>query len=171
MAVARPRSRAGIAGSLAVLGVFVLAGAILVRPMSTGAMLGLLGFAFHRVVIARRILCRHHHRGVRLARLGRYEAAHAAFARSEAFFQRHGWLDRGRSMLLGTAGAYRFTALARYNQTHCLARMGQIDEAVRHLDALLADHPSMTPAIELRGALFEEGPTPPRETDPDQWFE
>jgi len=164
-------SRAGIMGSLAVLGIFALAGAVFVRPTSTGAMLGVLGFALYRAVIARRVLCRHHHRGVRLSRLGRFDAAHAAFVRSEAFFKRYAWLDRGRSVLLGTAVAYSFTEVARYNQAHCLARIDQIDEAVRHLDDLLADHPGMAPAIELRGALLEGGQTSPRETDPDRWFE
>ena len=50
------------------------------------------------------------------------------------------------------------------------AQMGQPEEAVRHLDALLADHPEMSAAIEVRGALMNDGTSSPRETDPDKWF-
>jgi tetratricopeptide (TPR) repeat protein len=164
-------SRAGIAGSLVLLAGFVAVGAVFVRPMGTGAFIGFFGYAFYRAVIARRIVCRHHHRGVQRFRLGRFEAAYTAFARSEAFFARHRWLDRGRSVLLGTAVAYDFTALARYNQAQCLGRMGQTEEAVRFLDALLADHPDMAPAIALRGALTSAATRAPTETDPDKWFD
>jgi hypothetical protein len=163
-------SRAGIIGSLTLLGFYVLTSMFWVRPALTGAFLGLVGFAAHRALLARRLLCRHHHRGVQLFRLKRYEAAHAAFDKSAAFFTRWAWLDRHRHLLLGTAGHHEFVSLARYNQAQCLAALGRTQEAVRVLDALLDDRPATVPAIALRNVLQDGCQQPSKETNPDRWF-
>ncbi len=171
--IVRPVSTWGLIGSLTLFALMALTGAILVRPTATGASLGALAFVVYRLLIVRGLICHAHRRGVRLTRAGRFEEAFAAFGRSRIWFSRVPWLDRHRGILLGTAVAHSFEVLARYNQAYCLARIGRTQEAIRHLDALLADVPETGLAIELRGLLIANNPGlgDPSQTDPQRWFE
>ncbi len=170
MAATRPRSLAGVAGSLCLLTVLVCLGALFIRPTLTGALWGLFSYALYRTLIARRLLCRHHHRGVNCYRLERFEEAHQAFVQSEQFFRRYPFLDRWRSVILGSASAYNFVELAGYNQALCMNLLGQDQEALRRLDQLLHERPTMAAAIALRGTLSTPFATDNIQADPDRWF-
>lgn len=170
MAAARPGSLSSFAGSLVLLAVVVCLGAVLIRPALTGVLWGAFAYTLYRTLIARRWICRHHHRAVRHFRHERFDEAHQAFVDSEGFFRRHPWLDQWRSLLLGSASTHTFAELAGYNQALCLRYLGQDEEALRRLDLLLDERPHMAAAIALRGALTTPGNSEHHPKDPDSWF-
>jgi len=68
-------------------------------------------------------IARHHRRGVRCLKAGRFDKAIPAFEESLAFFAKHPWLDRYRfiTLLSSSAASYREMALCNigfaYSQT------------------------------------------------------
>ncbi len=148
----RPAKLTGILLAL-VPATVVVAGASAIFGWNLGSLIGLAVFVAYRLMIVRRIVCADHRRGVVLSRRGKFDEAIAAFKRSQAFWARHGTLDRFRAPLLGSAVTYPFHVLAQYNQAYCLSRMGQGDAARVVLSDVLAQCPNMLPARELSDVL------------------
>jgi hypothetical protein len=73
---------------------------------------------------------------------GRLSEALEAYARSEAFFARHRWLDRYRWILLGCATRFPHEAMALGNRAVCLIALDRQEEATRLLEPLPEDHPA-----------------------------
>lgn len=121
-----------------------------------GALAGAFMFLIYKIVVVGMVLCREHRLGINLTRDGQFSDALAAFQRSEAAWQRWGWLDRRRGWLLGSPSRWPFHARALYNQGYCLSRLGRDAEAVSVLDVLLEAYGDMGIARELRGAIVAE---------------
>ena len=118
-----------------------------------GPPVGIVAYAFYRLFIVRRLVCRDHRLGVVLTRRGQFAEAIAAFQRSETFWERHPTLDRYRALVLGSATSHGFGVLARYNQAYCLSRLKRGREALNLVGRVLAEAPDMLPARELRDIL------------------
>ena len=164
----RPTSGWGSLQTLALFAVFWTAAALVVGEWVLGVGVGSIAFLLYRVFIVRMIICRHHRRGVSLTRAGRFADAITAFERSEAYWSRWRRLDRARGIVLGSAVAWPFRLLARYNQGYCYSRLGQGDDAIRVLTALRQDEPDMRIAAELLEVLEAGASTrapPPKEED------
>lgn len=69
-----------------------------------GLVWGALAFLAYSQV-SRRTITRAHRAGIRLTKQGAYEAAIPHFQESYAFFNRHPWLDRFRSVVMLSASA------------------------------------------------------------------
>jgi len=166
VAVLRPRSRAGIVGSLGCFGSLLFIGVLFVRPTVSGLLAGAIAFALYRGLAVRGLMCSHARNGRWLARVGQHEAAAHAFARSRTRWERWSLVDRYRGLLLGTASAHRLAHMARYNQIVCMLTQDRQTEAMALLSGLLEDAPHMAPAVALAQRL---GHHPPM--DSEQWFE
>lgn len=118
-----------------------------------GLLFGMFAYVLHRLVLVRRVVCRDHRRGVVLMKQGKFEESVAAFRQSEAFWAKHPTLDRLRAPLLGSPTSHGFQVFAVYNQAYGLARLGRGSEALALVERVLAEHPDMLPARELRDVL------------------
>ncbi len=126
---------------------------VAVWDVELGVPFGLAVYALYRLVVVRRFVCRHHRLGVALTRRGKFEDAINAFHRSEAFWARHGTLDRFRGVILGSGTSHPFHVLAQYNQAYCLSRLGRGAESLELIGRILAKHADMVPARELRDVM------------------
>lgn len=149
----RPTTTLGTvqAGLLGLLFCFV--SATLVGEWIGGIAVGAVVFTMYRVLFVRMLLCRDHRRGVSQTRAGHFVDAIASFQASAAFWDRVAWLDKARGILLGSAVAYPFGQLARYNEAYCLSRLGRGEEAISTLQGLLKRAPDMAIAKELLDVL------------------
>jgi tetratricopeptide (TPR) repeat protein len=132
---------------------FCLVTATLVGELISGLTLGAVVFLLYRVLVVRMLVCRDHRRGVRQTQAGHFADAIGSFQASARFWDRWGWLDRSRGILLGSTVAYPFGQLARYNEAYCLSRLGRGEEAITALNRLLQRAPDMHIAKELLEVL------------------
>lgn len=164
----RPTSGWGSVQTLVLFGAFWIVAALLLGEWVMGLGVGAVIFLLYRVFIVRMLICRHHRRGISLTGKGRFVDAIAAFERSEAFWNRWRRLDRARGLMLGSAVAWPFRLLARYNQAYCFSRLGQGGDAMRVLTALRRDEPDMRIAAELLEVLEAGASTRPAPREEDE---
>lgn len=150
----RPVSLGGSLLTLVPLAGLVGLGLLAGLPPRDAVLTAALLFLLYRWVLVRRVLLSDHRAGILAMRAGRFEDGLRAFEKSEAFFARHRWLDRWRAPVLGSASAWGFEVLARYNQAYALSRLGRGEEALEAASALLEAHPGVVPAQELRDVLL-----------------
>ncbi len=156
----RPSSGAGALLSVVPVALFCTVGFAL-GGGERGLIVGAAIFVLFRLTLVRRIVLKDHALGVRLTRVGRFEEALAAFARSEATWQRRPFLDRHRALLLGSSVRYTFLCLSLFNQAYCLGRLGRGDDALAMLDRLEVLAPNSSLARSLRDLLEARGPADP----------
>ena len=130
----RPSSGAGALLSVVPVALFCTVGFAL-GGGERGLIVGAAIFVLFRLTLVRRIVLKDHALGVRLTRVGRFEEALAAFARSEATWQRRPFLDRHRALLLGSSVRYTFLGLSLFNQAYCLGRLRRLGHLVAFLGA------------------------------------
>lgn len=163
--IVRPWRLGGLLLALIPVAAFACLGFSLGGP-DRGLTYGLIGYLVYRIGFVRFVVCRDHRRGISLTMRGAFEEAISAFRTSEEFWSRHATLDRLRAPLLGSATSHSFHVLARYNQAYCLSRLGRGSEALALAERILASHPDMVPARELRdileaGSRATASPPPP----------
>jgi tetratricopeptide (TPR) repeat protein len=97
---------------------------------------------------SRSLIPRAHRRGSRLMQGQQYEAAIKAFENSYAFFSRHSWLDRFRSITMMSPGAMCFREMALINIAAAYAQLG---------DGAMAKHYYQRAATEFPGSVMARG--------------
>ncbi|MCA9912054.1 MAG: tetratricopeptide repeat protein [Anaerolineae bacterium] len=93
------------------------------------------------VLIAQRIMLRHHRAGIRQLRQGNYESALQAFEQSFEFYTAHPGLDRMRYVLLVTASRFTLREMAMMNIAYCFAQMGDKEKTLKYYQRLLREYP------------------------------
>lgn len=117
---------------------------------------------------SRRTLARHHRRGMQLTRAEKYADAIDAFNASLAFFTRHAWLDRFRSLFLMTPSNTCYREMAMVNMAYCEFHLGNISKAREIYTQTLDQFPTNTLAISGLEAIrqleqeLEESATSPQ---------
>lgn len=66
---------------------------------------------------------------MRLTKQGQFREALPHFERSLAFFERHEWVDRWRSLVMLSGGALPYREMALVNMAFCFAQLGDGDRA------------------------------------------
>lgn len=97
--------------------------------------------------ISKRVLARHHFRGMRRLQQGRYDEALGAFEQYLAFIERHPWIDRYRALVMLTAEAYSCRESAMNNIIFCYGQMGQVVDMKAWLHKLIDEYPSNVFAV------------------------
>jgi tetratricopeptide (TPR) repeat protein len=90
---------------------------------------------------SRMVITRAHRRGMRYCRNQQYEAAIAAYEESYAFFTRHAWIDRFRSIVFMSPSAFAYRDMALCNIGFCYAQLGDGVRAERYYQRALDEFP------------------------------
>lgn len=152
-ATARPTRILGSVQAALLWLVLVVFAATVIGELTRGVLVGSATFLFHRFIVVRELICRHHRVGVLATRDGEHERALASFRQSEDFFNRNRWLDEGRGFFLASASRWPFRVQALYNQAWIHWRLGQHEEAEELLDRLEATEGKISMATALRGQM------------------
>ena len=151
--VARPVAWPAVAVGLAVLAAIVAAawvvnGHDLAAAFAVGALVYLAYSWGSRAVVAR-----HHRAGMRALKAERFREAEARFAQSGAWFDRHPWVDRWRSVVLLSSGTYGYREMALLNRAYAFVQLGDGDRALDLYRRVLDEYPgSMMAQSALRAA-------------------
>jgi len=139
-----------------------LSGALAVGWSLTRTPLGILLGALAYLLAAagiRALLLRRHRQGVRLLHAGQPAAALPHLEESCAFFQRHAWLDRWRSVALMSPVAASYRELALLNSAIAHAQLGQADQARACCTRALSENPGSALAQATLAQLDAPAPT------------
>jgi len=120
----------------------VIVGRELAEGWPIGMLEGAAAFLVWRNLVVKRLILRDERQAVVEFQGRRFTDALQGFARSEAFFARHRWLDRYRWLLLGCATVFPHEATALVNRAMCLIALDRREEAVRLFEPLPKDHPA-----------------------------
>jgi tetratricopeptide (TPR) repeat protein len=124
---------------LGMMGVAAIGGAALVRN-PVGALFGI-GLYLFAAIALRLLLAPDHRRGIRLVRANRWAEALRAFEASHAYFQRHPWLDRYRTVFLLSVSRASFREMALLNAAFCHTQLGNGAQAKETYQRALAEFP------------------------------
>jgi tetratricopeptide (TPR) repeat protein len=91
---------------------------------------------------SRRLLLRHHRRGLAFVRQGSYPEAIAAFEASYAFFARRVWLDRMRALTMMMPSRQSVREMALINIAYCYGQSGDKDQTKAYYQRALAEFPN-----------------------------
>lgn len=86
-------------------------------------------------------LTRHHRAGMRRVKQGEFADAISHFEASEAFFERHRWVDRWRAATMASAAKLTFHEMALVNQAFCYGQIGNAAAARALYNRTLAQYP------------------------------
>ncbi|MCE9557078.1 MAG: hypothetical protein K8T91_27335 [Planctomycetes bacterium] len=125
--VVRQMSWAGLVFFAACLGLCVLLG-ILIDP-TRGALFGLAIFYLWFLCVSR-LIARHHHAAVRLAKKKQFEQAIEEYRQSLAFFERNTWIDRFRFVVMFSLSSISYREMDLLGVAFCY---GQIGDGTRSL--------------------------------------
>jgi hypothetical protein len=120
----------------------VIGGRQLAQNWPIGMLEGAGVFLVWRHLVVKRLILRDERRAEMDFQSRRFSDALQGFARSEAFFARHPWLDRYRWLLLGCGTVFPHEAMALVNRAMCLIALDRQEEAARLFGPLPKDHPA-----------------------------
>ena len=93
------------------------------------------------MIAARRLIAAHHRRGCRAFARGDLETAIAEMEASDAFFLRHGWLDRWRLVTMLSPSAIGYREMALLNIGFFQSQLGRKEAAKTAYRRALAEFP------------------------------
>ena len=111
----------------------------LISP-ETGIFWGMIAFVVCAFAL-REFVARAHRAGIRLTKQQRFEEAIPKFQESLAFFDRHPWVDRFRSLVLLSSSAMSYQEMGLANIAFCYTQIGQGDQARRYYQKCLDQFP------------------------------
>lgn len=112
----------------------------LINP-EAGIFWGMIAFVVCAFAL-REVIARAHRAGIRLTKQQRFEEAIPKFQESLAFFDRHPWVDRFRSLTLLSSSAMSYQEMGLANIAFCYSQIGQGDEARRYYRKCLERFPN-----------------------------
>lgn len=113
---------------------------------------------------SRKFIPRAHRRGVRLSQAQQFEDAIRAHEESYAYFTRHSWLDRYRSITMMSPSAMSYREMALLNVAFAHSQLGNGEKAKEYYQRASREFPNSAianAALKMIGA-FER---PPAEAD------
>lgn len=93
-------------------------------------------------LLLRNTLARHHRRGVRFMRRGRFKEAIGSFEASVAFFSRRPWMDRWRVISLLSASRASYREMGLCNLAFAFAQSGDGGRSKETYKRALAEYPN-----------------------------
>ncbi len=96
---------------------------------------------------SREIIAHAHRAGIRLTKQKRFAEAIPKFQESLAFFERHPWIDRFRSVILLSSSAASYREMALTNIAFCYTQIGKGEEGRRYYQKCLERFPDSGLAI------------------------
>ena len=137
--VIRQISWVSVIPQLAILGMLILLMTQLVprNGMVWGASIFLM-YSFG----SRFLISRHHAKGMALIRENNFQDAIQKFLDSLAFFDRHPWIDRFRSIVLMSSSKISYTEMALANIAFCYSQIGDGASATAYYQKCLARFPN-----------------------------
>lgn len=103
------------------------------------------------VLLARRVFTKAHRKGIRLVKGGHFEEAIPHFAEGYAAMCRRPWVDKFRSLILGSASQWCYREMALCNQAFCYGQIGDGQKMRELYEKALAEFPgSILAATALR---------------------
>jgi tetratricopeptide (TPR) repeat protein len=91
---------------------------------------------------SKRLIARSHRRGMRRVKSGQYEDAIRDFEESYAFFSKHSWLDRFRSITMLESSAIGYREMALSNIAFCYAQLGDGRQTKAYYERALVEFPN-----------------------------
>ncbi len=138
---------------------FVLLGYAIFRDWILGIYVGVLVYLAVAWTL-RLTLQKHHRKGMRLLKAETFEKALVCFQKSEAFFEKHAWIDKYRFITMFSSSAYSYREMALHNQAYAYLRLNCPLDAIAPLEKLAKINPKRTDAAkaaeEIREKLKEE---------------
>ncbi|MBE5791238.1 MAG: hypothetical protein IJN21_10645 [Clostridia bacterium] len=134
---------------------FILLGYAIFRDWMSGIYVGSLTY----LVVAwtlRLTLQKHHRKGMRLLKAEMYEKALVCFQKSEAFFEKHAWIDKYRFITMFSSSAYSYREMALHNQAHAYLRLNCPLDAIAPLEKLAKINPKRTDAAKAANEIREK---------------
>jgi tetratricopeptide (TPR) repeat protein len=116
---------------------------------------------------SRRLIARRHRRGVALLKQRRYREAIVYLQESLAFFNRHPWIDRLRSIVVMNPSAASYREMDLNNIAYCWAQLGDRKRARECYETCLARFPGNCVASTSIRAL-DAGRRPARQAKGDR---
>lgn len=113
----------------------------LLTESSSGVFLGAAVYLTYSIA-SRLVIPSAHRRGVRLMRSGRFEEAIEAYTESYAFFTRHAWLDRYRSLTMMSPSAISYREMALINMAVAYSQIDRGDLAKAYYARALEEFPN-----------------------------
>ena len=107
----------------------IAAGRLIVGP--DGVMIGTLACVAY-VVGSRRLIAKDHRAGIKFVKQQRFNEAIQKFTDSLAFFDRHPWVDRFRSVTLMSPSAASYREMALLNMAFCYGQLGIGEQSRRY---------------------------------------
>lgn len=107
---------------------------------STGMVFGAAAYLLYSLG-SRRLLLGAHRRGMRHLRNREFEEAIREFERSFAFFTRHPWLDRYRSIAMMMASAMSYREMAMINIAFAYSQIGEGAKAKEYYHRVKEEFP------------------------------
>lgn len=90
---------------------------------------------------SRRLLTRHHRRGIDLVNRGKYTEAIEAYERSYDFFSKYAWVDRFRALTMMTPVKQTFHEMALLNIAYCYVQLGDKAQTKSYYQRVLDEFP------------------------------
>ena len=90
---------------------------------------------------SRQIISSEHRKGMRLLRKHSFHDAIQCFEKSYAFFQRHPWVDKFRSVVLMSCSSMSYREMALINLAFCYVQIGNGEEAKKYYQQALQEFP------------------------------
>lgn len=112
------------------------------------------------VLLARQVLTGAHRKGIRRVKQGQFAEAVPLFAESYAAMVRWPWIDRYRSLLLGSASRWSYREMALCNEAFCHGQIGDGRKMRERYAQALAEFPSCvlaSSALRMLDAVAADG--------------
>jgi tetratricopeptide (TPR) repeat protein len=92
--------------------------------------------------LLKRILSRHHRKGIALYKKGLFKEAITHYQNSYAFFIKHSWIDKYRYLTLLCSSRVSYIEMALLNIAHCYGQIDEAEESLKYYQLALQAYPN-----------------------------